>query len=303
MKKQEENQPIDELFARKLGNASLSPSPDGFERLQARMSKVKPEARVVIWPNITIQRYMAIAACLLLVCLFGWLYLQSNSESLEKGEQVATSVSKPQKPVTDQNGNSVNKSIMEEKSDGQQVQVELENHLATANKPVELPQKSKSSANTYVQLGQRRNKATSASENEQSVLVQIPQREDKAELTDMRLSDLKTTNSVDTNTDRLAENTVKPASPVERVLTVTIEEPASLVAAQQIAKKERIAVVTNEEKPEKEAKSGNLWQQVRRIKQGEVFARHDNPSNEDQGLLGRAYSGLKQSFEKDKSEK
>jgi hypothetical protein len=299
MKKQEENQPIDELFARKLGNASLSPSPDGFERLQARISKTQSEPRVVIWRSPAMQRYIAVAACLLFVCLFGWLYLQADSESLRREGEVATSVRKPQKSTIDQRQNPVNKSTLEGKPDGQSIPVEVENHLATVNKPVNGTQK----RNTYVQLGQRRSKGASVSENEQPVLTQTQQPGDKDKPTETTLSDVKTTNSADTNTERLAANTVKPAAPVERVLTVTIDEPASLVDARQTAKKEHTVIAATDEKPEKEARSGNLWQQVRRIRQGEVFARHDNLSNEDQGLLGRAYGGLKQSFEKGKSEK
>lgn len=300
MKKQEENQPIDDLFARKLGNASLSPSPDGFERLQARMSKAQPEARVVIWRNPAMQRYMAIAACLLLVCLFGWLYQRSDSEFVTRGESVANSVNKPQKPVTDQVENPVNESTMDKKLSGPPIQVE--NHLATLNKPVKVVQKNKMSANSPGPLGKSDNRDISVSENDSPVLAKISPREDKTETANTTLPEVKINNSVGTNTERLTENTVKSAVPVERVLTVTIEEPASLVAARQIAKKEANAIAVLDEKPEKEAK-GNLWQQVRRIKQGEVFARRDNPNNDDKGLLERAYSGLKQSFEKDKFEK
>src|ERR671932_476780 len=44
MKDHSEKQPIDDLFARKLGDMSLKPSADGFERLQARMNQNKPQA-------------------------------------------------------------------------------------------------------------------------------------------------------------------------------------------------------------------------------------------------------------------
>ncbi|WP_018618777.1 hypothetical protein [Spirosoma luteum] len=303
MKKQEESPPIDELFARKLGHASLSPSPDGFERLQARMNKAQPEQRVVIWRNPALQRYMAIAASLALVCLFGWLYLQSSSTLTKVGEQVANSVGKPPRPEVDKVGSPANKNTMNKKPDGQPAPAETENHLATVGKPVEVIRKEKNSSTNPPSLqSENSNKELLTSKNEQSVLTQIPQYNNKTKLTDTTLPDVKIINSVDTNTERVAENTVKPAAPIERVLTVTIEEPASLLAARQATKRESGTVALTGEEPQKEAK-GNLWQQVRRIKQGEVFARHDNPGNEDQGLLGRAYSGLKQSFEKDKSEK
>ena len=62
MKKHTEKPSIDELFARKLGNMSLPPSSDGFERLQARMGQHKPEVRVVFWRNPDLQRSMAVLA-------------------------------------------------------------------------------------------------------------------------------------------------------------------------------------------------------------------------------------------------
>ncbi len=302
MKKQEESQPIDELFARKLGNASLSPSPDGFERLQARMSETQPEVRVVVWRNPAIQRYMAVAACLLLGCLFGWLYLQSDSVPTIKGEQVAGSVNKPQKHKLEQTVDKVEETVSGEKANEKSLQVGGENHLAAVNKPIEITKKNKPSKNVVGRLSENGNSTMPASENEQPVLAQIPLHENKTKTADTTLPVVKTINPVNVSTERVVENTVKRAAPVERVLTVTIEEPTSLVAARQVAKKESSTIAASAETPEKEPK-GNLWQQVRRIKQGEVFARRDNPGNEDQGLLGRAYSGLKQSFEKDKSEK
>lgn len=303
MKKQEESQPIDDLFARKLGNASLSPSPDGFERLQARMSQAQPEAQVVIWRNPTVQRYVAIAACLLLVCLFGWLYLRSDYELIKKGEQVANSVEKPQKNDKEQTVDMVDGIVSDKKHDGKSIQVEVKNHLAVVNKPVEITHNNDSLTGTTGQFKISSDKSIPASENEQPVLAQLPQRGNKANMADTtRPENVNNTKTISANAERVAENTVKPVAPVERVLTVTIEEPTSLVVARQIAGKQPTTVNVTDENPEKETK-GNLWQQVKRIKQGEVFARRDNPNNEDKGLLGRAYSGLKQSFEKDKSEK
>ncbi len=299
MKKQEESSQIDELFARKLGNASLSPSPDGFERLQARMNKAQPEARAVIWHNAVVQRYVAIAACLLLVCLFGWLYWQSaDSESIQRGEQVANSISKQKNTAVPQSGNPLHKTTMDNRIDKQPVQAAMENQLAAVNKPVKITQKNNPSKYT---LGQKSG-ILSAAENEQSVTNQLVQNDDKANVIDATLPAGNTTNSADANAERVAGNAIKPAALTERVLTVTIEEPTLLKAARQTPKKESPAMAASAEKADNETK-GSLWQQVKRIKQGEVFARRDNPVNEDQGLLGRAYSGLKQSFEKDKSEK
>ena len=301
MKKQEENQPIDDLFARKLGNASLSPSLDAFERLQARMNKTEP--RVILWRNPTIQRYMAIAACLLLVCLFGWLYLQADSEPIKKGEQVANSFIKPQKSSANQPDSLSEENLPDKKTDTQQVQVGGENNLATLEEPAKVIQKKRSSVAVSAGQSYERNSIISAkTEKEQPVLAQIPRQVSERSIADTTLPVQKTTNLVNTNNERVAGSNVKTAAHTERVLTVTIEEPSAMVAARQVARTGATSVVVLDEKPEKEAK-GNLWQQVKRIKEGDVFARRDNPNNDDKGLLGRAYSGLKQSFEKDKSEK
>lgn len=302
MKKQEKSPPIDELFARKLGNASLSPGPNGFERLQARMNKAQPEARVIIWQNPVWQRYMAIAACLVLVCLFGWLYLGADSESVERGDQVANSIPKPKKLAGTSGGDNVNETTVGKKIDEQPVQSMVRNQLGTVNEPVKLKQTNSPSREGLSQPGEIENRAMSASEYEQPVINQLAQNENKAGLIDAKRPDVKTIDSADANTERMAGNTINTTAPVERVLTVTIEEPTSLIAARQLVKKELGARAAIAEKPDNETK-GSLWQQVKRIKQGEVFARHDNPVNEDQSLLGRAYSGLKQSFEKDKSER
>lgn len=58
-----ERQPIDDLFSRKLQNAEVRPGGDAWARLQAKqgVSRATP-----LW------RYMAVAASLLSVSLFGW---------------------------------------------------------------------------------------------------------------------------------------------------------------------------------------------------------------------------------------
>ena len=175
--------------------------------------------------------------------------------------------------------------------------------MATLEEPSKVIQKKRSSVAVSAGQSYERNNIISAkTEKEQPVLAQIPRQVSKRSIADTTLPVQKTTNLVNTNNERVAGSNVKTAAPTERVLTVTIEEPSAMVAARQVARTGATSVVVLDEKPEKEVK-GNLWQQVKRIKEGDVFARRDNPNNDDKGLLGRAYSGLKQSFEKDKSEK
>ena len=101
---------------------------------------------------------------------------------------------------------------------------------------------------------------------------------------------------------QVAATTGKPAPATERVLVVTIAEPEALVAARRTVKAsvQDEAVANIEAKDEKETKATTLWSQVKRLKQGEIFARKDE-GDDERGLIGRAYSGLKHSLDKDKS--
>ncbi|ADB41647.1 hypothetical protein [Spirosoma linguale] len=306
MKKHTEKPPVDDLFARKLGNMSLPPSADGFARLQARMNQQKPEPRLVFWRNPIVQPYMAAAACLALVCLFGWLYWPSGPDSKPGHNELA-----------------VNKKSAEQK--GVQAQHASANQPET-KKVVEAPAGLESITNSE-QVAST-NKAVK--EKRENLVSRTPQ---GANAADIELSGMKqiesepviaqtktvenrgnVTNPVSINVtpmetakaDHVAEvkAVAKPAPSVERVLEVTIAEPQTLLAARQEAKAivEEKAVIAQNDKAEKETKA-SLWQQVKRIKQGEIFARQDDITNEDRSLLGRAYSGLKHSLDKEKAAK
>lgn len=311
MKKQSEKQPIDDLFARKLGNMSLPPSADGFERLQARMGKRVPEARVVFWQNPTIQRYMAAAACLILVSLFGWLYWPSSSSSTGGENQVATNT--PHKRTEPQKGDS--KSITTEKAEKNQSTSE-ETKARDINQPIQgeqvavveklAVQPKQMNPSVLQPAGSHKSvKPSAPSAAPEQVLAQTKSVEGPAR------QDVVSTPAADKPavSEQVAE--VKPAAKTtpaaERVLVVTIAEPEALVAARQAVKaaSEEKPIVALNEKQEKDAKNTGLWQQVKRFKEGELFARRDNENttNEDRGLLGRAYSGLKHSLDKDKSSK
>ncbi|WP_461115649.1 hypothetical protein [Spirosoma jeollabukense] len=307
MKKPIEKLPIDELFARKLGNMSLPPKADGFERLQARMGQGKPEAKIVFWQNPSVQRYMATAACLILVCLFGWLYWPAGEETVSDDAQMAVNKSVVPKQVPIQNQKE-KVQLIESEGPGVKAPDLLEQkakveQVAKADKP----SVNKSDTDRPIKQSQKaaksnlRNVAPVANE---PVLAQIKSVEKKPEPTTSP-SVNPTTVTVATS-EQLAENKTvpKPAPAAERVLVVTIAEPEALVAARQavVASIEEKSTVAVADKPAKEAKGNSLWQQVKRIKQGEVLARGDNNDNES-SLLGRAYSGLKHSLEKDKSAK
>ncbi|GAB4035535.1 hypothetical protein [Spirosoma gilvum] len=312
MKKQSEKQPIDDLFARKLGNMSLPPSADGFERLQARMGQRKPETRVVFWHNPTIQRSMAAAACLVLVGLFGWLYKPSDTQTTGAENQVATNTTHKQtggqkaKPKTE-----TTEKVKEVQSISEDIKAtgltpsDQGEQLAIAEKPTAQVKPTNHpvlpSTGSHKSVTEPIQPATHGSVLAQNKPVETLEKQDGG---------INTSPTVTaTISEQVAEvkPTTKPVAPAERVLVVTIAEPEALVAARQAVKAstEEKPAVAVAEKQEKEPKTTGLWQQVKRFKEGELFARrdNDNTTNEDRGLLGRAYSGLKHSLDKDKSSK
>lgn len=302
MKKHTEKLPIDELFARKLGNASLRPGSDSFARLQARMGQHKPEPRLGFWRNPDVQRAIAAAACLLLVCLIGWRYWPSSGTTGQKGAQVATN-----QPAT---------SALEKQNKEVSRQPQREQPTGTERKGESIPQiniNQVAVADKADRVGSGKNGKTS-----RVVGQQVPNQSYPSLPVAPALAQEKSVNSkpkVDVaspvfvapiapvSTEQVAVKPIAQPNPVtERVLVVTIAEPEALVAARQAAKaavNEKVALA-QQEKAAKEVKTDGLWQKVKRIKEGEVFARQDNASNDEGGLLGRAYSGLKHSLEKDK---
>ena len=305
MKKHIEKPLIDDLFARKLGNMSMPPSADGFERLQARMGQQRPEVRIVFWRNPTIQRYAAAAACLLLVCLLGWRYWPSGETVDQASESIAANqqpVPPLQKTTRKQSNQQQNKSIPDAVMPTQSGRDANSQQVAVTTKAAGEIKRNSGLVSRSSKIN-KMGKAISPAISE-PIVAQTKPNEIKPN------TDVSTINSVapanQATIEQLADNKApnKPNPVAERVLVVTIEEPQALVAARQAAKPAvETSIMAKNDMLEKEIKAGSLWQQVKRIKQGDVFARQDNGNNDDRGLLSRAYNGIKHSFEKDKAAK
>jgi hypothetical protein len=313
MKKRTEKQPVDDLFARKLENMSLPPSLDGFARLQARMGQGYPEARVVFWRNPEIQRYMALAACLLLVCVFGWLYLSTDTfESDKKGDMAVNKppVSSDQKRTGDVTENkSLGNVATVQPTPEQKVQKQLDSESVSGSYAGsdQLTFQQSTKANSQITRTERPARGNSKVAQDVPAVAQSKPAEQIAKVdvkvipAELTVENQKAGSAVATTT------TPKPAPVAERVLVVTIAEPEALVAARQAVKtqsddKATETVASGTDKAEKEAKPTTLWQQMKRLKQGEVFARK-NAGEDERGLIGRAYSGIKQTLDKEKSVK
>lgn len=294
MKKRIEKRPVDDLFARRLKNMSLPPNPDGFARLQARMGQSVPETRVVFWQNTTVHRYLAIAACLLLVCLFGWLYL--STETANKSE-TTVAVNKPATLIEKKQRYEPPKSGIEVAATGtksnQKTTVTDSQTTSTSIKPAKAANgrptnDDRQFASTKPNLGKIK-----PTPSELSIVLPTKQ---------PAITEANPLPAGPTTEKQVAATTGKSAPVAERVLIVTIAEPKALVAARQVDKQSdgEEAEVAVADKLEKDSKAASLWQQMKRVKEGEIFARKE-AGEDERGLLGRAYSGLKQTLDKDKS--
>jgi len=298
MKKHADKQPVDDLFARKLENMSLPPSSDGFARLQARMGGRQLEVRTVFWRNPAVQQYIALAACVVL-CLFGWLYMSIETITDDK---TAVAVNKPAKLLPQQQtGYQLNKQLGEQVAITQLVppsKIADQTQPRKTGLPLSRPLKPSSNNPQLARLDQSSTKSKPESQSLPAV-GSATHTEQVAEV------DLKASPAESIPEKQVATSLSKPAPVAERVLIVTIAEPEAMVAAHQVVTSPTIdkVIVAAASKPEPEAKStATIWQQVKRLKQGEVFARKES-GDDERGLIGRAYSGLKQTLDKDKSVK
>ncbi|MBC3785475.1 hypothetical protein [Spirosoma utsteinense] len=269
-------------------------------RLQARMEQRDVKTRVVFWQNVTVQRYMAVAACLVLVCLFGWFYLSTETPTPGNDTVAANTIKAPiiRPQLEDRSLNSTDSNLVATKpipdpTISNQSDIPLvEESVTEAERSVAYSKGNKS---------QRVAKQKKSFPEAEKVQPEMPVPA-STKLSDQLAKTEQRPVSVEATDDKIVTSPT-PAVSTERVLVVTIAEPEALIGARKTAKR----VLSGEEldnsldnKPEKDTKAAALWQQVKRIKQGEIFARKDAVDDE-RGLIGRAYSGLKQTLDKDKS--
>ncbi len=293
--------PIDDLFARKLRNASLPPSADGYERLQARMGRENgSKQKAVFWRNPASPWYTAAAACVVLVALFGWLY-QSSEQRINANAVVATNTTALKRPMDSkqwpERKNTAAKTLDPRESTTTVAATERENLAAPADPA------------TTVSNHPRKLTSASTLASDKPVIAnaQKPAVETGAEKEDKPAETIAAHATKPNVQPTAPAPTVPPVLAAERVLTVTIAEPKALVAARQVTNaspsEAEMGIAAND-KPHTESKAGAFWHQLKRVKQGDLFARRDTKdNNEESSLLGRAYDGLRQNLDKNKSTK
>jgi hypothetical protein len=274
-------QPVDELFARKLANLSVSPDERGFTRLQARMNQRTQPEKVVFWRTPTFQRSIAAAACLALIGTLGW-YAQSTTSQNPVGDAQQAMASRNQSVRPAETVKlDANESVAQQVVPQAQIEkpiskgkVELRATATTKRPAGELAAVTISKNN--------RNKTKPTANN--SVIERKNAEQQIASVTPAPSNENTTT---------------VPVTTAPRTLVVTIAEPDVLVAAKQTAQEadQKLVVVS---KNTTETGAGKLWRKIQHIRTGET-ALADAPVDEDEkGLLDRAYGQLKHSFQKNK---
>jgi len=275
-----EKNPLDELFARKLGKLERPPSSDSFARLQQRMQGGQEQPRMIVWRNPTLQ--MAAAACVAVAFLIGWHYTGNGSGSIVTGSEQSVAIQKKQPDKS----------------------VEYNSKGTAAKETVDKAPQVAQSTNTVTTERSRSTKSTQSATNVVKLSVNKQLMAGKVSVPNETQSELTTSTVVKPATEAVVTTkgmSTAPMKPAERVLVVTIEEPEALVAARQTA----ASVVNNmpvlAASSSKEGKA-TFWQQVKRLKQDDDVARKEGATDES-GLLSRAYKGIKQRLEKDKQAK
>ncbi len=295
MKKHTEKQPIDDLFARKLGDMSITPSAKSWDELQNRMGK-GPTARIVpVW-----YRYAAAAACVVLVGGIGWKFYQSAEPGKPATATIARVETKPAERNIKQQGEL---KVDQERVLGGSAQ-STEPVTAGKDNPV-IPDTDPGMLAKTEKLPVRVNPV---SPRPADVTVSAPV-EDR---TVAQISAPAEKMPVVTNEDikPLAAGTGKAAfkeDPVERKLVVVINTPAEVTAkAGELAGISPQGTVTQTQGGEDEgiSKAGKLFKKLKRIKNGEALAYKDDVADEEEsGLISRLYGNVRQSLETKKVSK
>ncbi|QKZ11470.1 hypothetical protein [Spirosoma sp. KUDC1026] len=280
-------QPVDELFARKLANLSLPPDERAFNRLQARMAQQRQPEKVVFWHTPTFQRSVAAAACIVLVATLGW-YAQSTNQDRHAAVNTQKTIARHIQQVrpVEQEKPEVSEAVAQQTAPDVQftkpvpkLNQEIGEPVISKERIIEVatiskPKASKSQVSlTKEKTGPAPNVIERKSEEQVASVILTPAKDDE---------------------------TPKPAASAPRTLVVTIAEPDVLVAAKQTAQEADQKVVSVNQNTS-ETGAGKFWRRIQQIRTGETaVANAAVGDNDEKGLLDRAYSEIKHSFQKNK---
>lgn len=298
MKNHTEKPPIDDLFARKIGNMSLQPGADAWETLQARLGNSPVRRMVPVW-----YRYAAVAASLLIVGTVGWLYKPIDTESPTIKNQIASvrkraEFIKPTKPH-------VSKPIIPTQDEVLQLSSNETDQVPVLTQAIELPNKNQHRKKEVITITNAEETGVANVKTEPVGETQLPK-----VVTPMELSIAQTAQSPALKTVSPIESKVSDNNTDERTLVVTIAIPKVLVNNQTANQKNEslISALTAEKggKEEKANKAARFLRKLKQLKEGdEAFAYNDKKNDEDEesGLISRLYGNVKHSIDSKKTDK
>lgn len=298
MKKHTEKQPIDDLFARKLGDMSITPGAKSWDELQHRLGNDRTARIVPVW-----YRYAAAAACVVLAGGIGWkLYPtnetgkpavaviteKANETGITSKPRTATSLPAPDKmPLAVNTGTT----LAENESGRQAKKVADKAGTSTeiSRQGVIMPQPEVTGIPQPV-------KGPVPEENKAVAKVSIPVEKLPA--------------AVPETVKPMTVESLKPGiteESVERKLVVVINTPVQTIPkageAGGIIQREALSQQENAE-DEGLSKASKLFKKLKRIKSGEALAyKGEAGDEEDAGLISRLYGNVRQSLETKKASK
>lgn len=291
MDKPTESQPLDDLFRRKLNQASVQPSSDAWNQLQRRIAgqhnvvQDKPTRRIgAVW----YWSASAAAACLLLTLLWSQM---GNEPDVSKQEGVAIN-----QPVLSQNGLKTQKeSDRSEKDHSVQVgQQSMAQQTQVADNG-KLPNQSVGSPTRVASL-------TRAVKQERPVLTNRQAAEPKTAIQSQGVEAPLVVKAAERPANKPVDEAFLQKEPVvaatvppkaatpkeERTLVVQVAEPKSEMTL--VANQPDTDESETEASSGKVTKLGRVFQQIKRIKDGGLMAKADvspDEADDESGFVNR----------------
>lgn len=282
MDKQNEHQPLDDLFRRKLSKATVQPGTESWTRLQGRLTgqplpaAAQPNRRIgAVW-----YWSASAAACLLLTFLWANQYSKPTYETGKPDLAATTKTSVESTPPLRQ----IETSVVAENELGKLTKPSIDNAESISN-----PQ-NKETVKTPNRLY-----ANGPNTLESQQKIDVKQPELIVKTTDKQLN--KTPDRLESPEWKatVAINNGDPATKptpqnTDRTLIVSVAEPVSELLPTKTVTPQSENSVVPQELPVKNARIARVFRQIKRLKDGEALAKADiNPGEPDEeiGIFNR----------------
>lgn len=283
MDKSKADQPLDDFFRRKLENATVTPSADGWNRLQAKMQgEQRPAEKTKVNRMGPLWYWSAAAACVLIVLLLTRLGTDKQPD-LQLASKVKSAQPKPVEVLDDKGGSSVTlpqfEAVAKNEPPVRRAEATI-NKLQNVTAPKAAMVRSDQPATHTLAVVEK-----PAPKVEEGRMLQTGEK-------DERLANSNQNES----TQPLRTKTLE----TERTLIVSVAEPVFSASLTDVP-----VVETSSGQGMGSRKIGRMFQQIRRLKNGEGIARvnPDIEYDDESGLLDRLVRTARNKDNHSKSQK